>query len=876
MKTTTQTLFTLLLFTTCLNISFAQVNLEKEIKITDKALFFDGQKVDGKTHRNTNKPTYDYRYGNAITPHGDCIKRYKDFVFMTWYRGGKNDRHMMLSRYNLTTGVTKTIEFPHRHTGYLNQWWIGETHNTIAVGISEIDGTIHLLYDMHGYTATRPANGSLKDDYFRYSFSIKDGASVPDNEFKLDIFVKNNQGKYKHIGFNGENNPSKYGGLTYPRFFLNAQGDLFMHMRKGFSANGGYVYSKYDANSSKWGAIRNFNVLGAQSKGAPYNYGLYGSMKFVNGKLGTGFQRRNGNKQDKYIYQNGFYLGVTEDPNGVNNWTNINNQEIEMPLVDADDVLVYEPGNLVRTTQKDQVFMVGGFDWTITDRGDVHFIGRVKDNQFDVIKNVHTYRKAGESQFTTSTDFNGGEEIYTYNNKIYLITLKNGRPFVQSSDGGTNNFRTIYEANEGKRFRKGVAHINNGKLYYYMMEQKSGNQQPTYLQIINLGFGDEEENNQQNSNQAPTVNISSPTNNASFNLGEEITLSAGASDPNGNLEKVNFFINDEIFHSDTTRPFETTFTPSSAGTYTIIARAIDKDNAKTDASVTITVAENNVAPTATFTTPAENIIEEGYTKLIMTVDASDANGDELTVLLKINGQDVRSESIAPYEWGHTGSPNTNETLGLTAGDHIFEAIVTDDKGLSTTISKTISVTAKNQAPTVTLSSPTDGAIYSLGETINLSASATDPDGNLDKVNFKVNGAFYKTDNQRPFVNTFTPDSPGTYKIAAKAFDKAGLSFETEITITVDATLSSKNFTKANQLSKVKLYPTPTTHFLNVSGLTSKENTKIQIIDINGKIVRNKKALSTKVKIDVSKLNNGIYFLKLINSFGTKNITFIKS
>lgn len=771
MKATTKTILTLLLLTTCLNISYAQVNLEKEIKITDKALFFDGKKVDGKTHRNTNKATYDYRYGNAITPHGDCIKRYKDYVFMTWYRGGKNDRHMMLSRYNLTTGVTKTIEFPHRHTGYLNQWWIGETHNTIAVGISEIDGTIHLLYDMHGYTATRPANGSLKDDYFRYSFSIKDGASVPDNEFKLNIFVKNEQGKYKHIGFNGENNPSKYGGLTYPRFFLNAKGDLFMHMRKGFSANGGYVYSKYDANSSKWGAIRNFNVLGAQGQGAPYNYGLYGSMKFVNGKLGTGFQRRNGNKQDKYIYQNGFYLGVTKDPNGINDWTTIDNKKINTPLVNADDILVYEPGDLVKTKQKDQVYIVGGFDWTITDRGDVHFIGRVRDNQFNETKNVHTYRKAGDSKFTTSTNFNGGEELYTYNNKIYLITLKNGRPFVQSSDGGANNFKTIYEAKAGKRFRKGVAHINNGKLYYYMMEQKTGNQQPTYLQIIDLGFG--KVDNDQNSNQAPIVNISSPANRASFNLGDKITLSAGASDPNRNLEKVNFFINDKIFLSDAKRPFETVFTPSSAGTYTIVARAIDKDNAKTDALVTITVVENNLAPT------------------------------------------------------------------------------------------------------VTLSSPIDGSVYNIGETINLIASATDPDGNLDKVNFKVNGVFYKTDNQRPFANTFTAEKAGTYKIAARAFDKAGLSFETEITITVSTTLSSENFTKPNQFAKVKLYPSPTSDFLNITGLTNKNN-RISIIDISGKIVLNTVVNKNNTQITVAKFTNGIYFLKLNNNTTQKTMRFIKN
>jgi len=31
--------------------------------------------------------------------------------------------------------------------------------------------------------------------------------------------------------------------------------------------------------------------------------------------------------------------------------------------------LVYEPRDLVQTTQKDKVYMVGSFDWTVTNRG---------------------------------------------------------------------------------------------------------------------------------------------------------------------------------------------------------------------------------------------------------------------------------------------------------------------------------------------------------------------------------------------------------------------------------------------------------------------------------------------------------------------------
>ena len=132
----------------------AQVMLENEIKITDLGLHFDGAKVPSSATNTGENAAYDYFFGRNISAHGDCIKTYTDtngnkYVFMTWYRGGKGDRHVMLTRYNTNTGTSATIEFPHRHTGFQNKWWIGESHNTIGIGVSPLDGTIHLLYDMH-------------------------------------------------------------------------------------------------------------------------------------------------------------------------------------------------------------------------------------------------------------------------------------------------------------------------------------------------------------------------------------------------------------------------------------------------------------------------------------------------------------------------------------------------------------------------------------------------------------------------------------------------------------------------------------------------------------------------------------------------------
>ncbi|RDV24697.1 hypothetical protein DXV75_12935 [Alteromonas aestuariivivens] len=475
--------------------TFAEIVLEKEIQITDTGLFFDGEKVT--TNRSdpavVNDEKYHYYFGNRISPHGDSIKKLGDYVFMTWYRGGKNDRHVMLTRYNMVTGSLKTIEFPHQHTGYQNQWWIGESHNTIAVGVSPVDGTIHLLYDMHAYGSDRPSDGSLANDYFRYSYSKPGAANVPDDEFTLDQFVKdtsfNSEGDsdYKHITLTGEVDYEAFSGLTYPGFFLNTDGTLLMYMRKGGNNNGGYKFARYYADNKTWSDFLQFNVVDAKSYGMDYNWGLYGSMKYVNGKLRVGFQRRSSNNNDKYLYQNGFYYAYSDHPDGVSDWKNHRGEAVETPLVDADDIKVSEPGDLVSTTAKNQVYIVHGFDWNVTERGDVHLIGSVKDTENNVTVKVHTYKPAGEAEFITSTDFSGADEIYTAGNNIYIIGLNSsGRPYIEKAEGGTNKFTRVYEQTDGREFRHGNVYIDDGKLYFYLMEKGEGSAQPVYLQIIDL------------------------------------------------------------------------------------------------------------------------------------------------------------------------------------------------------------------------------------------------------------------------------------------------------------------------------------------------------------------------------------------------------
>ncbi|MGB5419370.1 BNR-4 repeat-containing protein [Algibacter sp.] len=580
-----KTTFKLLLFFSVIFFSLfltAQPTLESEIAITNLAMYFDGVKVP-LNHTGNSTTGYDYVYGTALTPHGDCIKVYDKFVFLTWYRGGKYDRHVMLSRYNTETGVLKTIEFPHQHTGYNGKWWIGETHNTISVGICPKDETIHMLYDMH-------RNGNIPEfanDYLRYSYTVAGAATVADNDFTIHKFVQSPNNNYKHLSFPGINDDNTTKLLTYPDFFTNDQGDLFMKNRFGYSENGKFLFAKYDGTD--WEGYTDFNRTGASGFGSPYNWGLYGDIKYLNGKIRVGFQQRANIKNDKYLYQNGFYYAYSDDPNGLSQWKDHEGTEFSRPLAVSDLIKISEPGDLVETTETDKVYMVSGFDWTVTSNEDIHFIGRVKDNSTTSstagqTKQVHTYKPAGASEFITSTDFSGAEAIYSAGANIYLIGLNAlGRPFIEEAPGGTNLFTRVYEATSGKRFRKGQVYIQDGILYYYLLENNSSDNddtQPTYLQIIDL--------NLVTGPQPFAVNLLTPSDNDSFEEGVSVQLYANATADTGEIVKVEFMVDGVLFDEDITKPYLLNWTAQGIGNHTIQAIA-HKDSGETIASSIITI-----------------------------------------------------------------------------------------------------------------------------------------------------------------------------------------------------------------------------------------------------------------------------------------------
>jgi hypothetical protein len=91
------------------------------------------------------------------------------------------------------------------------------------------------------------------------------------------------------------------------------------------------------------------------------------------------------------------------------------------------------------------------------------------------------------------------------------------------------------------------------------------------------------------SNIDPTVSITSPANNSSFNAPATVNITASAADADGSITKVEFYNGATLLTTLTVAPYAYSLTNLAIGTYTITAKAYDNSSASTSASVTITV-----------------------------------------------------------------------------------------------------------------------------------------------------------------------------------------------------------------------------------------------------------------------------------------------
>jgi hypothetical protein len=171
----------------------------------------------------------------------------------------------------------------------------------------------------------------------------------------------------------------------------------------------------------------------------------------------------------------------------------------------------------------------------------------------------------------------------------------------------------------------------------------------------------------------------------------------------------------------------------------------------------------NSLPSVTLTQPADGATFSSPATVNLAATASDTDGTVTKVEFFNGTTKLGEDTTAPYSFTWSG---------VTAGTYTLTARATDDRGGSAT-SAAARITVGNTPPSVSITSPTDGAVFAWKPTITVTATASDPDGTVTKVEFFNGTTLLGQDTTAPYSFTWRNVSQGTHVVTARATDNAG-------------------------------------------------------------------------------------------------------
>ena len=277
--------------------------------------------------------------------------------------------------------------------------------------------------------------------------------------------------------------------------------------------------------------------------------------------------------------------------------------------------------------------------------------------------------------------------------------------------------------------------------------------------------------------QPPVVAFTAPAS-ATFAAPATVTFAVDAKAPGGTVTQVRFQRNGVNVGTVTAPPYQITLPSLGAGSYTIGAFADTNRGVSDGAQTTIQVLGPNQLPTISITSPASGSAFVAGSNVPVTVSASDPDGTVTLVEFLDGATIVATTNVAPFSF-------TWVNPGL--GSHTLTARATDNRGGQTSSAPvTISVVPPNVAPSVSLTSPSNGAVFTAPASITLSADAADSDGTIAKVEFFQGSTLVGTVTAAPYTFTWSSVAQGNYSLTAKATDDRGTTTtSTAISITVN-------------------------------------------------------------------------------------------
>jgi len=167
----------------------------------------------------------------------------------------------------------------------------------------------------------------------------------------------------------------------------------------------------------------------------------------------------------------------------------------------------------------------------------------------------------------------------------------------------------------------------------------------------------------------------------------------------------------------------------------------------------------------------------------MTATASDPENQLARVEFLSGTTVLAADTTAPFAWTWNSVP---------AGTYTLTAKAYDTAGASATSAPvTVTVNGTNRPPTVALTSPANGSTFSAPATVSMTATASDPENQLARVEFLSGTTVLATDTAAPFTWSWSNVAAGTYTLTAKAYDSAGaVATSSAVAVTVGTTTTA--------------------------------------------------------------------------------------
>jgi subtilisin family serine protease len=265
----------------------------------------------------------------------------------------------------------------------------------------------------------------------------------------------------------------------------------------------------------------------------------------------------------------------------------------------------------------------------------------------------------------------------------------------------------------------------------------------------------------------PTANIIAPSNGST--LSGTVNVSVSASDNMG-VAKVECYINGALAatSSSASASFSWNTTGFANGSYTLQAKAYDTaGNVGTSAPESVSVQNtvpDTTPPTATITAPAQGSTVSG----VVSVSVSGTDNVGVTkVEWYLNGAlaGTSASAAATFFWDTTTFPNGSCTLTARAYDGAGNV------GTSTATSLTVQNTADTMAPSVQITSPTDGS--TVVRTTKVYVTASDNVA-VTRVDLLVDGKLFSSSTSAMPVFSWNTSklSRGAHTLQAVAYDAA--------------------------------------------------------------------------------------------------------